>query len=81
MKFNIKYPNMVPLVDEIGGIVCGCIYGPCCVCGEQTKFVDIDAEMYVCSEECEDAMYTDLQKSLDEYYELVREIENESELL
>lgn len=63
MKFKIKYPTMVPLVDEIGGIIRGVESGPCCVCGELTDFVEINAEVYLCSEECEDAMYKDLPKS------------------
>lgn len=52
MLYSEKYPNMKPIVDEEDGIMRGHKISKCVVCGKPTQYIDIDFEVYVCSEEC-----------------------------
>ena len=52
MKYCEKYPDMVPIDEERGGIIRARYTGRCCVCGERTKYIEINYEAYFCSEEC-----------------------------
>ena len=49
---NEKNEKLVTLVDEKDGIIRGNHKAPCIVCGKKTSFIDIDFEVYVCSEGC-----------------------------
>lgn len=56
MKYDQKYPNAKPLEMVDATIMCGKNADNCCHCGRLTKFVDVDFEAHICSEECEEAM-------------------------
>ena len=36
----------------------------CCMCHEPTKFVELDAEAYFCSDECVDAFYEQMFEAM-----------------
>ena len=57
MKYIDKFPNMHPIEDEIEGIIRGHHSKPCCMCGKMTEYIDINAEGYICSEECRREFY------------------------
>lgn len=55
MKFDIKYPGMVPIHDQSPPpefIIRGRTSEPCHMCGELTEYIEANYEAYFCSEEC-----------------------------
>lgn len=52
MKFADKYLDMNTVDDEEEGMIRAKTPEPCCQCGTQTMFVDINYEAFFCSEEC-----------------------------
>lgn len=62
MKYDQKYPNVKPYEMVDATIMCGKSTDNCCHCGKLTKFVDVDFEVHVCSEECEEAMIDEFFK-------------------
>ena len=57
MKYIDKFPDMRPIKDENEGMMRGNSSKPCCICGEMTEYIDINAEGYFCSEECRREFY------------------------
>lgn len=57
MKYINKFPDMRPIEDEVEGIMRGRHSKQCAICGEMTEYIDIDAEVYFCSEECRREFY------------------------
>jgi len=55
MKYSQKYPNAEPLQMVDATIMCGRKIDNCAQCGALTKFIDVDFETHICSEECEEA--------------------------
>lgn len=56
MKYDVKYPNAKPLEMVDATIMCGKKADSCAHCGMLTKFIDIDFDTHICSEECEEAI-------------------------
>ena len=56
MKYDVKYPNAQPLEMVDATIMCGKKADSCAHCGMLTKFIDIDFDTHICSEECEEAI-------------------------
>ena len=62
MLFSEKYPNANSSVIY----KCNYIYtskpGKCCMCGRLTHFIEINAEDFFCSEECDEKFYNEIFK-------------------
>jgi hypothetical protein len=58
MLFEEKYPN-ANYTDwyENGNYMCARIPGHCYICGKITRFVELNAEAYICSEESDKTFY------------------------
>lgn len=52
MKYVDKFPDMKYIDEERDGVIRGRTQRPCCVCGWETEFVEINYEAPFCSEEC-----------------------------
>ena len=63
MKFDMLFPNVNPddSYDYNGSdyIVDSLSSGPCLVCKEATRWIDLNFEAYLCSTECEDALWAE----------------------
>lgn len=60
-KYTELYPDMKPIEDERNCICRGNVKHPCCICGDETEYFELNYEAHVCSEEC--------LKELDEQYD------------
>lgn len=56
MKYDQKYPNAKPMQMVETTIMCAKKADSCYRCGALTKFVDIDFEAFICSEECDEEL-------------------------
>lgn len=52
MKYIDKFPDMKPIFDEREGIIRGQSNMLCCVCSQNTEYIEINYEAPFCSEEC-----------------------------
>lgn len=59
MRYDLKYQKCHKQDEPEPGIVFTKDKEHCWVCGAQTAFIDIDFDVYVCSEECEESMWED----------------------
>lgn len=55
MLFANKYPNAKYLDRVESGYFLVGHEEPCIVCGQLTKFIDINSEAHICSTECENS--------------------------
>ena len=63
MKYESKYQNAKPGdIYEFGNYIVSQKRDNCYICGELTKFVDINSEAYICSEECDETFYNEMFK-------------------
>lgn len=81
MKYSYKYPGEVLEIEEIQdayGTLLKCqAEGECFHCKEKTKFIDLDFEGHICSEEClqtENKFYFDNNPNEKEYAEMMDEM-------
>ena len=56
MKYAEKFPHIIPIFDEIEGVIR--VRGPraCHVCNRITEYLEINYGVPICSEECLDRM-------------------------
>jgi len=52
MKFDIKYPNGIPLDDPESSLLKRSAWGTCEICGSPTRWWDVGFDVPVCSETC-----------------------------
>lgn len=53
MLFEQKYPDAKPQDEVRCGLLKVETEKPCCICYSRTTFVEMNYEVYLCSEECE----------------------------
>lgn len=63
MLFSEKYPNANPNgTYEHGNYIYSASRDNCYLCGRITHFVESNMQCYVCSEECDEALYIQVFK-------------------
>ena len=67
MKYDIKYGDLKPL-EVRDNILCSRTLGKCWNCGALTRFIEINYEAYLCSEECEWAKDEEVNKACNNFF-------------
>ena len=64
MKFDTKYPNANDReYYEYRNYIWVRKPDNCYICGQLTHFVELNAETYICSEECDEKFYSEMFKN------------------
>lgn len=70
MKYEDKHPNAKPgQIYEAGNYIVSKHRDNCYICGSLTRFVDINSEAHICSEECDEIFYNEMfRQALKNHY-------------
>ena len=61
MKYEDKYPEAKPgEIYESGNYIVSKHRDNCYICGSLTRFVDMNSEAHICSEECDETFYNEM---------------------
>ena len=64
MKYADKYPSMLPIFDEVDGIMRTRIIRACRVCNRITEYVEINYGVPLCSDECLEVLERMIEEDL-----------------
>lgn len=54
MKYADKFPHLIPILDEVEGIIRVRTPRACCECNRITEYLEVNYGIPLCSEECLD---------------------------
>lgn len=56
MKYAKKFPNIIPIFDEVEGVIRVSTQRACHICNRITEYLEVNYGVPLCSEECLDRM-------------------------
>lgn len=65
MKYAEKFPDMIPVLDELEGVIRLRTPRACHVCRRITEYLDVSYGVPMCSEECLDRLERMIEEEID----------------
>lgn len=78
MKYADKFPHLIPILDEVEGVIRLRTPRACHVCRRITEYLEVNYGVPLCSEECSDELDRMISDEINSHYTPV--IENEDDL-
>lgn len=65
MKYAEKFPDMIPILDELEGVIRVRTPRACHVCRRITEYLEVNYGVPMCSEECLDRLERMIEEEID----------------